>query len=159
MAMHPKKSSESCTRMTQLVMPDDTNNLGNLRGGKLLHWMDLAAAIAAQRHSGRVVVTAAVDFVQFKSPIKQNEVVTLIATVTRAFTTSMEVRVDVKAEQPVDNIPKRDANTAYYTFVAVDQGGRPIPVPAIEPETDLQRAWYEAALSRRELRLEMAKRD
>ena len=145
--------------MTEIVMPNDTNGLGNLMGGKLLHWMDVAAAIAAQRHAGRVVVTASVDFVNFKSPIALNEVVTLEARVTRAFTTSMEVRIDVYAELPTQGIPRRDCNTAFYTFVAVDQSGRPIPVVKIEPETPAEQQWYDDALARRKMRLSIAKND
>jgi acyl-CoA hydrolase len=156
--MKAKKVHDSFTLMTEIVMPNDTNGLGNLMGGKLLHWMDVVAAIAAQRHANRVVVTAAVDFVSFKSPIKQNEVVTLEAVVTRAFTTSMEVRIDVYAENPTQAQPKRACNTAFYTFVAVDQGGRPIPVPAIEPENETEQQWYDQALERRTMRLNEEKR-
>ncbi len=145
--------------MTEIVMPNDTNGLGNLMGGKLLHWMDVVAAIAAQRHAGRVVVTASVDFVDFKSPIALNEVVSLEARVTRAFTTSMEVRIDVYAELPTKGIPRRDCNTAFYTFVAVDQSGRPIPVVPLEPETEEEKHWYEHALDRRHMRLKNAKRN
>lgn len=155
MAIQAKSPRESFTMMTEIVMPNDTNGLGNLMGGKLLHWMDIAAAVSAQRHSGRVVVTAAVDFVSFMSAIRQNEVVILEARVTRAFTTSMEVRIDVYAEDPIAGTTRRECNTAYYTFVAVDQTGSPIPIYRIDPETDWEQQLFEEASERRSMRLRM----
>ena len=143
--------------MTELVLPNDTNTLGNLMGGRLLHWMDIVSAISAAKHCNRVVVTASVDFVDFKSPIELGEIVCLEAKVTRAFTTSMEVRIDVWAEN-MQSGEKRYCNSAYYTFVAVDQSGRPIPVVAVEPESEEEQEYYEGALRRRELRLVQAKR-
>jgi acyl-CoA hydrolase len=154
--MKAKTPQESFTSMTEIVMPNDTNGLGNLMGGKLLHWMDIAAAVAAQRHSSRVVVTAAVDFVDFKSAIRQNEVVVLESMVTRAFNTSMEVKIDVFAENPIADEHRRHCNTAFYTFVAVDQTGSAIPVNQIQPETDDEQREFEAASERREMRLRMA---
>lgn len=156
--MKTRKPSESFATMTELVFPNDTNILGNLMGGKLLHWMDIVSAISASKHSNRICVTASVDFVDFRSPIRHAEIVLLQSFVTRAFSTSMEVRIDVWAEnmQQVDG--KRFCNSAYYTFVAVDQSGRPIPVPPIEPETDLEKKYYEGAMRRRELRLVSAGR-
>jgi acyl-CoA hydrolase len=151
--MKSKTPAESFTQMTQIVMPNETNALGNLAGGVLLHWMDLAAAIAAQRHANRVVVTAAVDFVSFESPIRLNEVVILEARVTRAFSSSMEVQINVFAEAPTANGPRRQCNTAYYTFVAVDQQGSPIPVNRIEPATDEDARLFDDAGHRREMRL------
>jgi acyl-CoA hydrolase len=138
--------------MNELVLPNDTNTLGNLMGGRLLHFMDVCAAIAAQRHSNRVVVTASVDSVDFQSAIKLGEVVVMEAVVNRAFTTSMEVEIDVWAEDTTLGT-RRKCNRAFYTFVAVDQNGRPIPVPPLAPETDDERERYEAAQRRRELRL------
>ena len=155
--MKVKKSSESFVIMTELVLPNDTNTLGNLMGGRLLHWMDIASAISAAKHCNRVVVTASVDFVDFKSAIKLGEVVELKAQVTRAFHTSMEVRIDVWAEN-MQSGDRRKANTAYYTFVAVDQTGSPIPVIGVEPETDFEKEVYDAAIRRRELRLVSAGR-
>ena len=152
-----KLPSASVCRMNELVLPNDTNTLGNLMGGRLLHFMDVCAAIAAQRHSNRTVVTAAVDSVDFKSAIRLGEVVVLEAVVTRAFTTSMEVQIDVSAEETSTGT-RRGSNRAYYTFVAVDQSGRPIPVPALTPETDDERERYEGAARRRELRLVLSGR-
>ncbi len=155
--MKIKRPAETLAQMTELVLPNDTNVLGNLMGGRLLHWMDIVTAISSQRHSNRVVVTASVDFVDFKSPIKLGEIVELKARVIRAFNTSMEVRVDVWAENML-TIDRRHCNSAYYTFVAVDQTGRPIPVPPVEPETEEDLALFEGSLRRRELRLVAAGR-
>ena len=148
---------DSFVSMTELVLPNDTNTLNNLMGGRLMHWMDIVSAIAAQKHSNRIVVTASVDNISFKQPIQLGDVVTLKAKVTRAFSSSMEVRIDVAAE----NIPsgkKIESNSAYFTFVAVDQSGRPIDVPEIEPETDEEKEYYNGALRRRQLRLILAGR-
>ncbi len=138
--------------MVELVLPNDTNTLGNLMGGRLLHLMDICAAIAAQRHSTRIVVTASVDSVDFQSAIRLGEVVVLEAFVNRAFTTSMETEINVWAEDTGTGV-RRKCNRAYYTFVAVDQNGRPIPVPPVEPQTDEERERFEGAARRRELRL------
>ncbi len=150
--MKTKFSRESLTINTEVVLPNDTNHVGNLFGGKLLQWLDITAAIAAQRHCGRVVVTAAINHVSFDNPIKQNSVVTLEAKVSRAFTSSMEVYVDVWVEHPVTN-EKTKCNEAILTFVAIDQNGAPLPVPQIIAETDLEKKRYEAALRRRQLSL------
>lgn len=117
-----------------------------------MHWMDIVSAIAGQKHSNSTVVTASVDNISFRSPIQLGNVVTLRAKVTRAFTSSIEIRIDVEAE----NIPegkKVASNTAYFTFVAVDKEGTPVEVPEIEPETEEERALYDGALRRRQLRL------
>jgi acyl-CoA hydrolase len=150
-----KKPSDSFTVMNELVLPNDTNTLNNLMGGKLLHWMDIVAAITAQKHSNSIVVTASVDGVSFKEAIGLGDVVTLEAYVTRSFNTSMEVFIEVSAH----NIPRGEkykCNDAYYTFVAIDSRNRPIAVPGLEPETDLQRAKFEGAIRRRQVRLVMA---
>ncbi len=150
--MKGKSPKESHTIMNELVLPNDTNTLNNLMGGRLLHWMDIAAAISAQKHCNRIVVTASVDNVSFKHPIKLGDVITIEAKVSRAFTTSVEVRLDVWAE----NIPsgaRLKSNEAYYTFVAVDQNGSTIPVPELIPETIEDMVLYEGALRRRQLRL------
>ena len=147
-----KKAKESFIVMNELVLPNDTNTLNNLMGGRLLHWMDIAAAIAAQKHCNRIVVTASVDNVSFQHAIKLGDVVTIEAKVSRAFNTSVEVRLDVWAE----NIPsgsRQKSNEAYYTFVAVDQSGRTIPVPELRPETEEEHMLFEGALRRRQLRL------
>ncbi len=150
--MKEKSPEESFIVMNELVLPNDTNTLNNLMGGRLLHWMDIAAAISAQKHCNRIVVTASVDNVSFQHPIKLGDVVTIEAKVTRAFTTSVEVRLDVWAE----NIPsgtRVKSNEAYYTFVAVDQSGRTIPVPGLKPVNDADKVLYDGALRRRQLRL------
>ena len=123
---------QSQVEMTQLVLPNDTNQLGNLLGGRLMEWMDIAAAVSAQRHSNRICVTAGVDDLVFHQPIRLGEVVTLRASVNRAFGTSMEVGVQVVAENQLTN-DRRTANTAYLTFVAVDERRAPAPVPPIFP--------------------------
>lgn len=148
---------ESFVSMTELVLPNDTNTLNNLMGGRLMHWMDIVSAIAAQKHSNRIVVTASVDNISFKHPILLGNVVTLKANVTRAFNSSMEVRIDVEAED-IPSGKKMESNSAYFTFVAVDQSGRPIDVPEIEPETEKDKEFYNGALRRRQLRLILAGR-
>lgn len=150
--MKSKKAAETYTLKTEMVLPNDTNNLDNLRGGKLMHWIDIIAAIAAQKASNRTVVTASVDNIKFDHPIKRGEIVILEAQVTRAFTTSMEVRVEVHTENLFTG-DRRQSNEAYLTFVAVDQSGNPIPVHHIEPETEIEHQWYAEALQRREIRL------
>lgn len=150
--MKSKKAKASFAQLTELVLPNDTNTLGNLMGGRLLHWMDIATAISAARHCNRIVVTASVDFVDFRSAIALGELVVLEAQVTRAFNTSMEVRVECWAEN-MQSGSRRFSHSAYYTFVAVDQNGSPIPVSPVEPESPEEIEFYEGALRRRELRL------
>jgi acyl-CoA hydrolase len=152
MTRKKKTPKESFVSMTELVLPNDTNTLNNLMGGRLMHWMDIVSAIAAQKHCNRIVVTASVDNISFREPIRLGDVVTLKAKVTRAFSSSVEVRIDVSAE----NIPSGtivESNSAYFTFVAVDQSGRPIDVPEVDPETDQEKEYYNGALRRRQLRL------
>lgn len=153
--MNPKTPKESLTVMNELVLPNDTNMLNNLMGGRLLHLMDIAAAICGQRHSNRVVVTASVDNVSFSQPIKMGDLVTIRAQVTRAFTTSIEIRLDVWAEH-IPSGKKVKSNEAYYTFVAVDENNRPVRVPEVLPETEEERNLYNGALRRRQLRLILA---
>lgn len=150
--MKAKTAKESLTIMNELVLPNDTNPLNNLMGGRLLHMMDIAAAIAAQKHSNRVVVTASVDNVSFRNPIGLGDVVTIKSQVTRAFNSSMEVRLEVWAEN-IPNGTKFKSNEAYYTFVAVDQTGKTIPVPEVIAETEEEVKFYDGALRRRQLRL------
>ncbi len=138
--------------MTQLVLPNDTNQLGNLAGGVLMNWIDLAAAIAASRHTQRVCVTASVDELNFLHPIKQGEVVMLYASVNRVFKTSMEIGVKVFAENPLQGTT-RHANSAYLTFVAIDGNNKGIISPPIHPETEEEKRRYEQAAIRREARL------
>ena len=141
--------------MNELVLPNDTNTLDNLMGGRLLHWMDIAAAISAQKHCNNIVVTASVDNVSFKHAIKLGDVITIEAVVTRAFSTSMEVRLDVWAE----NIPsgtRIKSNEAFYTFVAIDAEGKTVSVPEIQPENEVEKKLFDGALRRRQLRLILA---
>lgn len=150
-----KFAKESFTIMNELVLPNDTNTLNNLMGGRLLHWMDIAAAISAQKHCNRIVVTASVDNVSFRHPVKLGDVISIEAQVTRAFNTSVEVRLTVYAQ----NIPsgtRIQSNQAYYTFVALDHDSKTIAVPQVVPETEEEKKLYDEALQRRELRLLLA---
>jgi acyl-CoA hydrolase len=146
---------ESAVSMTELVLPNDTNTLNNLMGGRLMHWMDIVSAIAGQKHSNRIVVTASVDNISFKHPIRLGNVVTLKARVTRAFKSSMEIRIDVEAEDAPSG-KKFESNVAYFTFVALDENGKPTDVPELIPESIDEKALYEGALRRRQLRLILA---
>lgn len=155
MTTKTRTAKDSFTIMNELVLPNDTNMLHNLMGGRLLHWMDIAAAIAAQKHCNRIVVTASVDNVSFKHSIKLGDLVTIEAKVTRSFNTSVEVRLDVWAE----NIPSNTrikSNEAYYTFVALDQDGKTTNVAEFVPETDEEKVLFAGALRRRQLRLILA---
>lgn len=148
---------QSRATMTEMVLPNDTNTLNNLMGGKLMHWMDVVAAISAQRHSNSVVVTASVDNISFKNPIALGNVVTLNAQVTRAFTTSMEVFIEVYAE----DIPAGKrllTHRAFFTFVAVDRAGKPVPVPMLYTDSPEEQELSDGALRRRQLRLVLANR-
>lgn len=148
----PRFVKDSHVFTTELVLPNDTNQLGNLLGGRLMHWIDIAAAICAQRHAGTVCVTASVDEVNFHYPIKLGEVVTLQASLNRAFRTSMEVGVLVTAHGLSGEGPRRATNS-YLTFVAIDGSGHPVGVPPIIPETEDEKRRYEDALRRRDHRL------
>jgi acyl-CoA hydrolase len=153
-AKYPKQSEVT---MTEMVLPNDTNTLNNLMGGRLLHWMDICAAISAQKHSNRIVVTASVDNVSFTEPIRLGNIITMHARVTRAFNSSMEVFLEVWAEDIPAGL-RISTNRAFYTFVAVDQNGRPIEVPPLLPETPADEELYVSALRRRQLRLVLAGR-
>lgn len=153
--MKVKTPSDSQTIQTEIVLPNDTNTLGNLMGGRLLHWMDITAAITSHRHCGRVVVTASVNNVSFNQPIALGSVVTLIAKISRTFTSSMEVFIDVWIENSNTGI-KVKCNEAIYTFVAVDQLGNPINIPQIVPETEEEKQRFDGALRRRQLSLILA---
>jgi acyl-CoA hydrolase len=155
--MKSKKASESLSITTEIVLPNDTNNLSNLMGGRLLHWMDIATAIAAHRHCGRIVVTASVNHVSFSEAIPAGSIVTLEAKVSRAFTSSMEVFVDVWMENN-NHKGKKKCNEAIYTFVAVDHLGDPIEIPELIPETKEEKMRYESALRRRQLSLMLSGR-
>ena len=153
--MTEKLCSQSYAEMTELVLPNDTNMLFNLMGGKLMQWMDIVGAVSAQRHSNRMVVTASVDNVSFKEPIKLGNVVTLNAKVTRSFRSSMEIHIQVWAED-IPNNRKFKSNEAYFTFVALDNNGKPVSVPVAVPVTEEEKELYATALNRRELRLVLA---
>ncbi len=154
--MKAKTAKESLTIVTEIVLPNDTNNLNNLFGGNLLSWMDRAAAVAAHRHCKRIVVTASVNNVSFNKAIPQGSIVTLEAKVSRAFTSSIEIFVDVYIEDQTVAGKKSKANEAIYTFVAVDQLGNPISVPAVIPETSTEKLRFEGALRRKQLSLILA---
>jgi acyl-CoA hydrolase len=154
-SMSPKHPSESLTILTDLVLPSETNPLNNLFGGELLARMDRAASIAARRHSRRITVTASVNHVAFNRAIPLGSVVTVEAKVSRAFTSSMEIFLDVWIEDR-ESGNKTKANEAIYTFVAVDEMGNPVPVPPIEPQTDEEKSRYQAALRRKQLSLVLA---
>ena len=147
-----KKASESLVMMTELVLPNDTNNFGNLMGGRLMYWMDIAAALASMKHCGAPVVTASVDNISFENPIKIGNVVHIEATVTRAFNSSMEVHLNVWGEDAIQQY-KYKSNEAYYTFVALDPTGKPRPVNQLVPETPEEKKLFDGALRRRQLRL------
>lgn len=153
--MKSKKAGETFCSTARIVLPNDTNVLGNLMGGQLLNWMDITSAISAQRLCRRVVVTASVNNVSFNHPIKLGDVVTIESKVSRSFTSAMEVYMDVYVEDHVSGLRSK-CNEAIYTFVAVDQNGKPIEVPSVEPETDEEKTRYEGALRRRQLALILA---
>ena len=147
-----KKSAESLVIMTELVLPNDTNNFGNLMGGRLMYWMDIAAALSATKHCAAPVVTASVDNISFESPIKIGNVVHIEAKVTRAFNSSMEVHMKVWGEDAIQQY-RYKSNEAYYTFVALDPNGKPRSVNKVIPETEEETKLYDGALRRRQLRL------
>lgn len=149
--MKPRIAKETFAQTSKIVLPNDTNVLGNLMGGQLLNWMDITAGISAQRHSRRVVVTASVNNVSFNHPIKLGDVVTIEAKVSRAFTSSMEVYLDVYVDLP--NGAQKKCNEAIYTFVAVDQNGSPIEVPELVAESEIEKERFAGALRRRQLSL------
>ena len=150
--MQPKVASESITIMTELVLPNDTNLFGNLMGGRLMYWMDIAAALAAQKHCNAPVVTASVDNISFENPIKLGNVVHIEAKVTRAFNTSMEIHLKVWGEDLTQQF-KYKSNEAYYTFVSLDPNRKPRPVAPVMAETPDEKKLYDGALRRRQLRL------
>lgn len=153
--MQAKTPEQTKTIMTDLVLPSETNPLNNLFGGELLARMDRCASIAARRHSRRIVVTASVNHVAFNRSVPLGSVVTVEAKVSRAFKTSMEVFLDVWIEDR-ESGQRTKANEAIYTFVAVDETGRPVEIPEITPETDLEKERFAAALRRKQLSLVLA---
>lgn len=152
MTAKPVRLSQA--EMTELVLPNDANMLGNILGGKVMHLVDLCGAIAACRHCGHVAVTASVDHMDFRYPVRIGELVILKASVNRAFRTSMEVGVKVYSESMLTG-ERRHTSSAYLTFVALDERGQRIPVPPVLPETGDEKRRYDKAAARREYRLSM----
>ena len=147
-----KKAAESLTVMTNIVLPNETNSLRNLFGGELLAKMDRCASISAARHCERRVVTASVNHVSFNFPIPEGGIVVLESKVSRAFSTSMEIYVDVWLDDPI-NQKKIHTNEGIYTFVAVDKNNHPVAIPELIPQSDVEKARFDAALRRKELSL------
>jgi acyl-CoA hydrolase len=150
--MEGKKVGDSSTIMNEIVLPNDTNVFGNLMGGRLMYWMDIAAGIAAVKHCNAPCMTASVDNLSFKNPIKLGNVVHIEANVTRAFTTSMEIHLKVWGEDNLHQY-RYESNEAYFTFVALDPNNRPRQVPPVIPETEEEKLLFEGALRRRQVRL------
>jgi len=155
--MEGKLVRESYSEYSELALPNDANGLGNLLGGKVMHLVDLAGAMAAMRHARHPVVTASVDYMNFLHPVRIGQLVLLKSAVNRAFRTSMEVGVRVMVEDLISG-SMRHTSSAYLTFVAVDATGRPQPVLPVIPETDEEVRRYRQAQERREYRLELRKR-
>ena len=153
--MEPRKAAQSLTILTDLVLPSETNPLNNLFGGELLARMDRAASIAARRHCRRITVTASVNHVAFNKSIPLGSVVTVEAKISRSFNSSMEIYLDVWVEDR-ESGNRSKANEAIYTFVAVDDSGRPVQVPPVVPESDLEKERFEGALRRKQLSLVLA---
>jgi|TARA_B110000459_G_C16485796_1_gene436447 acyl-CoA hydrolase len=147
-----KTPAESKAILTEIVLPNDTNNLDNLMGGRLLYWMDITASITAQRHCNRTSVTASVNNVSFNQPIPRGSIVTIEGKISRSFNSSMEIFLDVWAEDSLSG-EKTKCNEAIYTFVAVNNMGRPVKVPGVSAETELEKTRYDGALRRRQLAL------
>lgn len=147
-----KTPKDSLTIMNELVLPNDTNSFGNLMGGRLMYWMDIASGIASGKHSNAPGMTVSVDNLSFKTPIKLNNTVHIEAKVTRAFNSSMEIHIRVWGEDSLHQY-RYESNEAYFTFVALDPNGRPRIVPKLIPETDEETVQYNGALRRRQLRL------
>lgn len=153
-----KQVSESQSEMTELILPNDTNTLGNLLGGRLMHFIDLVGAMAAYRHARTHVVTASMEHIDFIAPVHVGDLLILKSSLNRAFNTSMEVGVKVWVENAVASPMHRHVASAYLTFVAIDPQGRRVPIPQIEPETADEKRRYEDAGRRREYRLQESSR-
>lgn len=148
----PKTVKESIITMIELVLPHYTNQLGKLLGGQLMHWIDICAALSASKHTQQVCVTASVDKIDFIHSINSGDAVTLTANVNRVFNTSMDIGVKVYSESFREG-KRIHSNTAFLTFVSVDNNGKPIKAVEVIPETDEEKKRYEEALQRRENRL------
>ncbi len=149
---HYKTPADSLVIMHEIVLPNDTNIFTNLMGGRLMHWMDICAAISAQKHSNQPSVTVAVNNVSFEHPIRLGDTVVLESRVVRAFKTSMEIYIEVFVENAVNRTRFR-SNEAFFTFVAINEKGRPMPVPQVKPITTRDKELYDLALLRRQLKL------
>lgn len=152
MDLKTKTPDDSFVVMTELVLPNDTNVFGNLMGGRLMYWMDIAAALSSMKHCGFPAVTASVDNISFENPIRLGNVVHIEARVSRAFKTSMEVHMNVWGEDALKQL-RYKSNEAYYTFVAIDPSGKPTAVPSVVPQTEEQVKLFDGALRRRQIRL------
>ena len=152
--MTPKFVRESVSEYSELALPNDANGLGNVLGGKVMHLVDLAAALAALRHARCPVVTASVDHMNFLHPVRIGQLILLRSSVNRVFRTSMEIGVKVFVED-LQTGAVRHTSSAYLTFVALDASGNRVPVPPVIPETEEEKRRYEEAAQRREYRLEM----
>lgn len=152
--MFKKTPKETIAIQTKLVMPNDTNPMNTLFGGRLMAWMDEIASISAFRHSGRICVTASINNVSFDHPIVAGDFVTLEATVSRAFNSSMEIFVDVFVEDTMGK--RKKSNEAIFVFVAIDQFRNPIQIPELVPETELEKKRFDSALRRKQLSLVLA---
>lgn len=145
--------SSSYTEMTEMLLPDSANTLGRALGGVVLHWMDICGAIAALRFSNQQVVTASIDHVDFISPIDIGEIAVIEAYVFNTGTTSVDVKVDVRAENPKEGTT-RETTTSFLTFVAIDEDGKPVEVPNVACETENEEALRETAIEQRQTELE-----
>lgn len=152
-----KPVRESVSEYSELALPNDANGLGNVLGGKVMHLVDLAGAMAAMRHARRPVVTASVDHMTFLYPVRIGQLIILRSSVNRVFRTSMEVGVRVMVEDLLAGV-RRHTSSAYLTFVALDEQGQPMPIPPVIPETDDEERRYEEAGERREYRLALRAR-
>ena len=155
--MTPKAVRESISEYSELALPNDANGLGNVLGGKVMHVVDLAAALAALRHARRPVVTASVDHMNFLHPVKIGQLILLRSSVNRVFRTSMEIGVKVWVED-LQTGAVRHTSSAYLTFVALDATGQTVPIPPVIPETEDEKRRYEEAARRRDYRLEMRRK-
>jgi acyl-CoA hydrolase len=155
----PRPVRESISEMTEIVLPNDANPLNALLGGRLMHWIDLAGAMAAHRHSRAYVVTASIDHMDFLVPVRVGDFVVLRSSVNRVFRTSMEVGVKAWVEN-YRSEQHQHVSSAYLTFVAVDAAGNRVPVPPVIPETEEEKRRYDGAARRREIRrAESARRE
>lgn len=158
MTKEKRYAKETRVIKSELLLPNDTNTLNTLIGGRLMHWMDIVGGISAQKHSHCVVVTASVDHISFHHPIELGQVISLEAQVTRAFKSSMEVFIRVWAEDMI-NDKRFESNTAFFTFVALDKNKKPVQIPELIPETEEEMKLYEGAIRRRDERLKLANRN